>query len=188
MTTGRTIDMGSEPNSSDYGTRDSELIQRLEQAILRNAGGPDRFKREVPILLRKAIDEVIDSARTGRFTLDETEINERIYLGVKVRIQMRNLLKLPKGKVLDSSLGGAEVGIQSTINQNWAVPLAMVGNPCFLVRSDERHSTCSVGITVIRKENLNACTRSSRRQAITAAGLANIHWILKDEQFPALAV
>ncbi|HEY1255825.1 MAG TPA: hypothetical protein VGF01_13690, partial [Terracidiphilus sp.] len=57
---------------------DSMLIDKLEKAILRNAGGLEKFKKEIPLLLRKAIDEVIDSARTNRFTLDETKINERI--------------------------------------------------------------------------------------------------------------
>lgn len=62
------------------------LIEQLEKAILRNAGGLEKFKKEIPLLLRKAIDEVIDAPRTNRFTLDEIEKTEKTYLGIKVEI------------------------------------------------------------------------------------------------------
>ena len=71
-------------NPAEQRSQDSELIRILEKAIFRSAKGPDRFRREVPLLLRKSIDEVIDSARTDRVTLDETEKTEKTYLGTKV--------------------------------------------------------------------------------------------------------
>lgn len=160
------------------------LIDQLEKAILRNAGGLEKFKKKISILLRKAMDEVIDSARTNRFTLDETKINERIYLGTKVRVQLRNCLKLSKGKMPDLGSGENEVGIQSTIRKTWSIPPEIVGNLCLLVKSDEKRAVCSIGAMVIRNKVLNTTKQSSGRRMISNTGIANIHWILKDEPIP----
>jgi len=184
MDTNRSSDLDKEPNRQHEEDLDSLLVEQFEKAILRNAGGLERFKKEIPLLLRKAIDEVIDSARTNRVTLGETKINERIYLGTKIRAQLRNRLKLAKGKMLDLHLGGPEVGIQSTIRQSWSIPPGLVGNPCLLVKSDEKRATCSVGVTVIRDPVLKAAGKSSRRRMISDAGVSNVRWILKDEPLP----
>jgi hypothetical protein len=166
------------------GDPDSLLIKQLEKAILRNAKGIERFKKEIPLILRKAIDEVIDSARTNRFTIDETKINERIYLGTKIRVQLRTYLKLSSGKMPDLGSGETEVGIQSTIRQTWSIPPEIVGNLCLLVKSDEKRAVCSVGALVIRDKVLNTTKQSSGRRMISTTGIANIHWILKDEPIP----
>ena len=187
MTTNRASSPRKEPNQPQESNPDSLLIKQLEEAILRNAGGLARFKKDVPLLLRKAIDEVIDSPRTNRFTLDETKINERIYLGTKVRVQLRNLLKQPRGRMLDLCVGGTEAGIQSTIRQTWSIPSKFVGNPCLLIKSDEKRAVCSVGTIVIRDEVLKAAGESSGRRMISGAGIASIRWILKDEPLPGIS-
>jgi hypothetical protein len=185
MATNQSGRLDKEPDRPGPENPDSLLIKQLEKAILRNAGGFERFKKESPLLLRKAIDEVIDSPRTKRFTLDETKINERIYLGTKVRVQLRNLLRLTRGNVLDLCFGGTEVGIQSTISQTWSVPPNFVGNPCLLVKSDEKLAVCSVGAMLIREEVLNSPGKPSGRRLISKAGIEKIHWILRDEPFPS---
>ena len=135
-------------------------------------------------LMRKAMDNVIDSARTDRLTLSQTKINERIYLGTKVKLWLRGWLRMPPGRMLDLSIDGIEAGIQSTICRTWSVPRRIYSHPCILIRSDERLATCSIGLTVIRDEILNGGDESSGRRTISTAGLANVHWILKDEPFP----
>lgn len=166
---------------------DSLLVEQLEKAILKNAGGLGKFKKEIPLLLRRAIDEVIDSPRTNRFTLDETKINERIYLGTKIRLWIRTLLKLPNEKTSNLSFGETQIGLQSTICQTWSVPSEFIGNPCLLVKSDERRAVCSVGTLMIRDKLLNAAEKSSGRRVISSAGIENIRWILKDEPLPVIS-
>lgn len=184
MATNRSSSLEKEPNRREQGDPDSLLIEQLEKAILRNAGGIGKFKKEIPLLLRKAIDEVIDSARTNRSTLNETKINERIYLGTKIRVQLRNRLKLAKGRIINPCFGGTEIGIQSTIGQTWSVPPELVGNTCLLVKSDEKRAICSVGTIMIQDEVLNAIGVSSGRRVISSAGMESIRWILKDEPLP----
>jgi len=184
MTTGRATGKESEPELSDNQVRDSELIQRLGKAILRNAGGLTRFKREVPLLLRKAIDEVIDSARTGRFTLDETEKTEKTYLGTKVEILLRNFLRFPKGKLLDLSVDGIETDIKNTMHTNWMIPSEAVGHPCILVKTNEKSALFSLGIFVARSESLGSGMNKDGKTSVSKNGREQIHWILQDEQYP----
>ena len=112
----------NEMNPTEQENQDTSLLRSLEKAILRNAKGTDRFHREIPVLLRRSIDEVIDSARTDRVTLDETEKTEKTYLGTKVEVLLRNFLGFPKGKILDLSVDGIEVDIKNTMHGNWMIP------------------------------------------------------------------
>jgi hypothetical protein len=184
MATNQSGRLDKEPDRPGPENPDSLLVKQLEKAILKRAGGIEKFRKKVPLLLRKAIDEVIDSPRTKRFTLDETKINERIYLGTKIRVQLRSCLKLERENVLDPCIGGTAVEIQSTISQNWSVPPEFVGKLCLLVKSDEKRAVCSVGTMMIRDELLNEPGKSSRRRTISKAGIENIRWVLKDEPFP----
>ncbi|WP_035354680.1 NaeI family type II restriction endonuclease [Edaphobacter aggregans] len=82
--------MSSPPIGFDPLHQDYVLIKQLEAAILRHAGGFEKFRVDIPQLLRRAIDEVIDSARSNRFTLIEIEKTEKTYIGTKIEILLRN--------------------------------------------------------------------------------------------------
>jgi len=168
MATNQSGRLDKEPDRPGPENPDSLLVKQLEKAILKRAGGIEKFRKKVPLLLRKAIDEVI----------------ERIYLGTKIRVQLRSCLKLERENVLDPCIGGTAVEIQSTISQNWSVPPEFVGKLCLLVKSDEKRAVCSVGTMMIRDELLNEPGKSSRRRTISKAGIENIRWVLKDEPFP----
>ena len=163
---------------------DREKIKQLAEAMLKSAGGLSRFKKALPLLLREAIDEVIDAPRTNRSGLNQTKMNERTYLAAKVRLRLRNLLKLPRGRTLDIFANGTDVAIQSTICQTWRIPRGVVGSPCVLVKADPARSVCSVGAIMIRDESLSQSTSPSGRKMISIAGLAGVRWILKDEPLP----
>lgn len=170
---------GLQPSDPDYA-----LVKQLEAAILRYAGGYERFFLEVPRLLRRAIDEVIDSARSNRFTLIEIEKTEKTYIGTKIEILLRNYLGMSKGKILDLSIDGIEVDIKNTIGTNWSIPSEALGHPCILVKAQERTSLCSFGIIVIRDEILNPGKNRDGKRTISHSGLAHVHWLLKDEPYP----
>jgi Restriction endonuclease NaeI len=73
----------------DPAHRDYLLLTNIEQALVRQAGGWEKFCVEIPRLLRQAIDEVIDSYRSSRFTVAELEKTEKTYLGTKIEILLR---------------------------------------------------------------------------------------------------
>ncbi|MGD0546711.1 MAG: NaeI family type II restriction endonuclease [Terracidiphilus sp.] len=160
------------------------LIEQLEKAILRNAGGVERFKKVIPLLLRKAIDEVIDSPRTNRFTLDEIEKTEKTYLGTKVEILLRNWLRFPKGNTLDLSIDGIETDVKNTMRTTWMIPSEAIGHPCILVQTDEQSALFSIGIIVINNDILGTGKNKDGKSSISKTGKNKIHWILQDESYP----
>src|SRR5262245_23246769 len=106
---------------------DFAVVSPIVSAILESVGGLDSFETHAPLLLRKAIDEVIDTRRTGRFLIEQTEKTEKTYLGTKVEILLRAWLRFPKGSVLDMSVKGAECDIKNTMYYNWSIPKENVG-------------------------------------------------------------
>jgi hypothetical protein len=163
---------------------DHLAVSKLVAALYRAAGGEVRFSAEIPQILRRALDEVIDAPRTNRFTISEIEKTEKTYLGTKIEILVRWFLNLPKGKILDLSLGGVEVDIKNTIGGNWTIPMEAVSHPCLLFKENERTARCSVGLIIAKEEYLNAGRNRDAKRTFSSAGLANVWWLLKEHPYP----
>jgi hypothetical protein len=160
------------------------LLRRIESAILRSARGAERFQREFPALLRQAIDEVIDSRRSGRFTLGELEKTELTYIGTKVEILLRNFLKVERGSVLDLKIDGIEVDVKNTVRANWTIPLEAAGHPCILIRADERRALCWFGLILINDVCLNKGKNRDQKRTIAKLGIQKIRWLLESQPYP----
>jgi len=167
------------PDHPDY-----PILQPIAGAIVRQSGGADGLASGLPPLFRQAIDEVIDAPRTNRFTLNETEKTEKTYLGTKIEILLRNFLKLGKGKILDLSVDGVEVDIKNTMGGNWTIPLESHGHPALLLRVNETKALCDVGLIVVRPEYLNPGANRDAKRTLSAAGMANIWWLLHRYPYP----
>jgi len=115
---------------------DYALLTRLEAAIHAGAGGKDKFKEAIPAMLRQAIDEVIDTARSKRFTLSELEKTEKTYLGTKVEILLRNALGAERGRHMDLTIDGVEVDVKNTIGSAWTIPNEALGHVCILISTN----------------------------------------------------
>jgi len=55
---------------SNLGLPDRTLLKDLERSLLNNVGGMEALQDKFPKMIRKALDEVIDTPRTGRLKLD----------------------------------------------------------------------------------------------------------------------
>ncbi len=143
-----------------------------------------RLKQEIPQIIRKGIDEVIDAPRTNRFTLSDTEKTEKTYLGTKIEILLRAHLGLPKGQMLDLAIDGIDTDIKNTMGGNWTIPMEAFGHPCLLIKENEKTATCSFGIIVAHENYLNPGRNRDAKAGFSAAGLANVWWILKDHPYP----
>src|SRR5690348_15926568 len=166
-------------NHADY-----PVLQPLTAALIQAAGGEEKFSIEIPQILRRAIDEVIDAPRTNRFTLGETEKTEKTYLGTKVEILLRSHLQLPKGRILDLAIGGVETDIKNTMGSNWTIPMEAVDHPCLLLKENERTALCSVGMIIARGKYLNPGRNRDAKRTFSSAGLANVWWLLRDHPYP----
>lgn len=163
---------------------DFSILRPIAESLTLHGGGEAGFSAGVPPLFRQAIDEVIDAPRTNRFTLDETEKTEKTYLGTKIEILLRNYLGLGKGKVLDLSVDGVEVDIKNTMGGNWTIPLESHGHPALLLRVNERKALCDVGLINVRPEYLNPGANRDAKRTVSAAGTANIWWLLYRHPYP----
>lgn len=177
-------DVRQSQHQADSRESDLVLIRKLEKAVLRSAKSAERFQQQIPLLLRKAIDEVIDAPRTGRFTIDDLEKTEKTYLGTKVEILLRGWLAIPKGKILDLSIDGIEVDIKNTMASNWMIPSEAIGHPCILVQTDERLSRFSIGLFVAQMESLCPGKNRDGKRSISAEGRHHIYWMLEDQIYP----
>jgi hypothetical protein len=163
---------------------DYPFLRPLVDALVRAAGGITRLEQEIPQIIRKSIDEVIDATRTNRFTLSDTEKTEKTYLGTKIEIMLRAYFGLPKGQALDLAIKGIDTDIKNTMSSGWTIPIEAFGHPCLLIRENEKTATCSFGIVVAHEKYLNPGRNRDAKTSFSAAGLANVWWILKDHPYP----
>jgi hypothetical protein len=174
--------MSSQPLDPTH--RDFAALSPVVEALYRQAGGPDQLDQKFPVLFRTAIDEVIDTARSNRFVLADLEKTEKTYLGTKMEILVRNLLKFPKGQILDLSVDGIEVDIKNTMGRNWTIPLECQGHIALLLRSDEVRAVCDVGLVRVRPDYLNPGQNRDQKRTLSAQSLGNIWWLIKAAPYP----
>lgn len=157
-------------------------LSRLETDLLDAVKGQELFDEKLRSFFRSAIDEVIDTARTGRFFLSDLEKTEKTYLGTKFEILLRDWLQVPKGVVLDLLIGGQEVDVKSTTGgkSGWMIPLEAIGHLCILLRVNEERSICAVGLARARPEYLRAGENRDRKTSFSAQGTRNIWWVVQD--------
>ena len=173
------LSLGPSGSHQDY-----EPLKLLEDEILEHAGGWKRFRRDVPNLIRLAIDEVIDTERTGRFTVDELENIEKAYISNKVKMLVFYYLQFDRGKVLDALVNGAEVGIGSTSGSHWLIPLEAVRNPYILVRHDEKTARCSIGLTIVKPSAVVRGLARNRPYVTLVRPQIPVRWMLRNEPYP----
>ena len=163
---------------------DHDALWPVVDALLRRAGGWEGLAAKVPDLFRLGIDEVIDTPRSNRFTIEEIEKTEKTYLGTKMEILLRNYLQFPKGQVLDLNIAGVEVDIKNTMGRAWTIPQECFGQIALLLRSNEKTALCDLGLILVRHDYLNLGRNRDLKTTLTAQSLANVWWLLKDHPYP----
>jgi hypothetical protein len=163
---------------------DHAALLPVVEALYRLAGGAAALAERFPVLFRTAIDEVIDTARSGRFVLSDLEKTEKTYLGTKMEILVRNLLQCPKGRVLDLLVDGVEVDIKNTMGRNWTIPLECQGHIALLLRSNEAQAICDVGLVKVDPAYLNPGQNRDQKRTLSAQSLCHIWWLLKAQPYP----
>ncbi|OHC44463.1 MAG: hypothetical protein A2092_07975 [Rhodobacteraceae bacterium GWE1_64_9] len=165
------------------GHPDHPLLTILAQDITRRAGGPAALAEKLPLMLRDCVDAVIQTPKTGRRCYDELEKTEKTYIGTRVEIDLRAMLRLPKGK-LDTRILGHDVDIKHTMGGNWMIPTEAVDQPCLLVAADEDRARCYLGLIVARPAYLTAGQNKDAKKSLSAEGFAHILWLICDAPCP----
>lgn len=158
---------------------DAQLGEVVEFFLRRNG-----FERQAAITLRRALDEVVDGMRTGRWSVDSLDKTEKTYIGTKVEILFRFEFELENGEVLDTRIQGHEVDIKCTVLKNWMIPREAIGKLCLLVRIDDRRSSFSIGIVRAVAEILTAGLNRDGKASISAEGKKTIRWLVENGELP----
>ena len=171
--------MGRTPLALDH--IDFTDLAALEAGLLDATGGQALFEEKLRGFFRSAIDEVIDTARTGRFFFHQLEKTEKTYLGTKFEILLRDWLQVPRGIVLDLRIGDREVDVKSTTSRyGWMIPPEAVDQLCILLAVNEADALCSVGLVRARPGYLTRSSNRDAKKTIAAAGRANIWWMARN--------
>ena len=99
--------------------RHSDLVA-IANSLVAKVGSYRDFEARMGGMVRKALDEVIDTPRTGRWKMTQLEKTEKTYLGTKVEILLRHELGLRRGKKLDLEVDGHEVDVKNTVGSKKA--------------------------------------------------------------------
>ena len=159
---------------------DHETLLELESDLIESVGGWDGFHERLRGFFRSAIDEVIDTARTGRFFFSQLEKTEKTYLGTKFEIILRDWLDVPKGIKLDLLIGGKEVDVKSSTSAQkggWMIPPEAFDELCILIEVNETDAVCDFGLARARTEYLRAGANRDAKTSISADGRRNIWWM-----------
>src|SRR3954462_3700755 len=124
---------------------DDEVLASISDAILSFAGGRSKLSWEVGELLRECFDGDIKTPKTGRRLYDELEKTEKTHIGTCVEIEVRDRLRLARGKVLDCEIAGFEVDIKFSIAKSWMIPPEAFDRPCIIISADEKYARCRFG-------------------------------------------
>jgi hypothetical protein len=131
--------------------------------------------------IRAAIDWVIDGARTQRFSLEQVEQSEKLYLGNRVEHEVLHelgLVKSPQG--IDTVIEGHEVDIKFSLKTNWMIPPEGVNHICMLISADDGSAVFSVGVFRAAAAFLNAPNRDGKRSIKREAANNAVRWLAKD--------
>ncbi|MEZ5743807.1 MAG: NaeI family type II restriction endonuclease [Sphingomonadaceae bacterium] len=158
-------------------------LSRLEDNLINAVGGWREFEEKLRGFFRSAIDEVIDTARTGRFFFSDLEKTEKTYLGTKFEIILRDWLDVPKGVKLDLLVGGEEVDVKSSTSAQkggWMIPPEAFNELCILIKVNEADALCAFGLARAREDYLRQGSNRDAKTGFSAAGRSNIWWMARN--------
>lgn len=159
---------------------DYAALAKLETDLIYAVGGWEIFVEKLRGFFRSSIDEVIDTARSGRFFFSELEKTEKTYLGTKFEIVLRDWLGVPKGMKLDLLIGGEEVDVKSSSSSGrggWMIPPEAIGELCILIKVNEADALCDFGLVRARQPYLRHGKNRDAKTSLSAAGMVNIWWM-----------
>jgi hypothetical protein len=130
--------------------------------------------------IRRAIDEVLDGPRTGRFLVSQLEPTEKTYIGTKVEIVVRSALGLKREGPLDTLVAGHTLDIKWSATQGWMIPTEAVDELCLLVGTRSADPLVfDIGLVRCSADRLTLRGNRDQKRTISAAGKNHIRWLVQ---------
>ena len=156
---------------------DFQWLNQIRFGIISKAGGEAKLLEQFPVLVRDAIEYVIDPVRTARTTIAELDNVEKTFVGLKIEHFIRDFLDVPKG-VRDLVIDGEDVDVKNTVGVTWMIPRETynVEGPCLLICIADAKGRCWLGLILAREAYLGAPNQDKKR-GVSAFGRKNILWL-----------
>jgi hypothetical protein len=137
-------------------------------------------RRKMGRLIRRGTDEIIATARTRRWNLDQCNNQEKAYLGVNIENLVRGEYNLGDGKVgMDFSVAGVDVDAKwSRTFGRWQIPQEAVGHICLLIHGDDLSGEMAVGLVRIREDDLVGGNQDKKRTIQSPGGMSKVRWLV----------
>jgi hypothetical protein len=166
------------------GHPDHVPLSKIRDAVVQAVGGQAELDKLFPVLVREAIDFVLDPVRTARTRLGDLDNVEKTFIGLKVEHFVRDMLDVPKG-LRDLIIDGIDVDVKNTTRGTWMIPQETYSteDAVLLVASDELTHSCWLGLMMARQRYLNAPNRDNKR-SVSSAALQNILWLVIGAPYP----
>ncbi len=168
--------------------RDSTTLSFIERWILQRVGGRVCLERDLPMIARQAIEEVIDWPRTGRERIDELNRDERAYLGTRFEIMFKYWLGVAGGKILDIEVDGIEVGVKNVFGTECWISNLRMGHPLLVIQTDLASSRVSLAALVARSSRTSLAARRAGSNNIEVRSRCLIHWLCLDCEIKKSAI
>ncbi|HMN36687.1 MAG TPA: NaeI family type II restriction endonuclease [Hyphomicrobium sp.] len=169
-------------NHSDY-----PALSKIRDGIFKRTGGELELQKQLPILMKQAVDFVLDPVRTGRTRVEELDKVEKTFIGLKIEHYLRDWLDVPKGLRRDLLIDGDEVDIKNTIGSSWMIPPETYRNeePCLLIATAKFDGKCSLGLVLARDSYLTS-PKGNRdgKRSLSASGKQHIMWLVQELPYP----
>ncbi len=179
--------MKSHLSTVDENHPDFPLLSAIERDILARCGGKAELLNRFPMLVRDAVDFLLDSVRTARTRVVELDNVEKTFIGLKLEHFVRDMLDVPKG-LRDLVVDGIDVDIKNTVGANWSIPQETYrsSEPCLLMAVNDAAFTCSLGLIVAKPAYLHQGKGNrDTKKGVSAEGFQHIKWLVADAPFPA---
>ena len=160
-------------------------LDEIERFILNECKAERRSPSELfAALIRRAIDEVVDGPRTGRWSLDQLSNPEKTYVGIKLEIVVKAALGVPGSAEQDAIIAGHHVNIKWSKSLAWMIGRENVNAFCLGLGTSRDGRRFSVGLFRPTDARLGAVNQDKKR-TLSAKSLKNdVRWIVRDGDMP----
>jgi hypothetical protein len=130
--------------------------------------------------VRTALDEIIDTPRTRRWSLEQCGDQEKAYMGVKLEHVIRGVFNFENGpNRMDYSVQGIDVDCKWSKNFGaWQIPREAVGHLCLLVWGRDETQELAVGLVRIHKDILVGGNQDLKKTIQSPGGMAQVRWLV----------
>ena len=137
--------------------------------------------------IARAVDEVVDPIRSGRWRIADLDRVEKTVLGIRVENVLRMELEVPRGARLDLLIAGEEVDVKFTMAKNWMIPPEARDHLCLVTSYSPNNHDVSAGLVRASSGNLTAGKNRDHKSSVSKAGKTTIEWLI-DRRHPGRSI